>query len=53
MEKMLAGEFTSRIERYFNELFRQTDAVQQESIKFYKEANNHRASNIETQLSNQ
>jgi hypothetical protein len=53
LERMMVGEFTSRIERYFYEVFRQTDQVQQESIKFYKEVNNHRASNVETHLNNQ
>lgn len=47
------GELTNRLELYFKEVFRQTSAVQEESIKFYKEAALHRTSHIEVQLNNQ
>ena len=40
------GDFTIRIQKYFIQLFRQISDVQEESVKFYKEANNDKSKNL-------
>lgn len=53
LKRSINGDFSNKIESYFKELFRQTSAVQEQSIKFYKEAAQHKSGLIEVQLQNQ
>ena len=50
---MILGDFTSSLEKYIGEVLRQTDSVHEESARFYKELNSHRAHNLEVELGNQ
>ena len=46
LKKSLTGSFATKIELFFKEIFKQSSEIQEESIKFYKEAAAHKSSLI-------
>ena len=53
LQRTMSGDFTNRIDRYFQEILRQVGMAQEEAIKFSKQAKAYRQGSIEAHLSNQ